>query len=760
MRKNIRNFCIIAHIDHGKSTLADRFLELTKTVEQRKMQDQLLDTMALERERGITIKLQPVRMEYEQNGEKFFMNLIDTPGHVDFTYEVSRTLKAVEGAILLVDAVKGIQAQTLSNLYLALEQDLKVIPAINKIDLPIARVEEVEKEIKELLGEDVYIHKISAKEGTGVKKLLDDVVENMPGPGKIPPDPPYEGGDGMQYEEELLKERGLISNGKHLPYNPKNVSRAKAMRKNMTEAECKLWFEYFKFLDDKVLKQRPIDNYIVDFYMPEFKLAVEVDGSGHFSDEGKGYDKEREEILRNYGVKVIRYNNQEVLTNIKRVSSDLEERIEELRKAKLERLPLFKGGQGGFKKQGITRALIFDSIYDDYQGVIAYIRVFDGELKKGNKIGFAANSTKGEVKEIGHFKPWLEKTDYLESGDIGFVVTGLKSLEDVRVGDTIYVDGKKPDQVLDGYKEPVPVVFASVFPEEGDEYDEFKDALLKLKLSDSSIEIKSETSAVLGRGFRIGLLGRLHLEIVKERLKRDSNVEVIVTQPSVAYKILKTSGKKTVIKSASEMPEDSSIVDRIWEPWSKVEVVTPVKYKGAVYNLVTSLRAEFTSENLVGSDRSSLSFRMPLSLLLTSLHDNLKSVSSGYASFSYEQEEWREADLVRLDFLVAEEKVEAFSKIVLKEDVFKEGKKMVDKLKDIIPRQNFNIKLQAVVGGKIVARQNIKAYRKDVIAKLYGGDYTRKQKLLKKQKKGKKKMNTMGKVQIPPDVFLKAAVED
>lgn len=580
---------IIAHIDHGKSTLADRFLELTETIEKRKMQEQFLDQMELERERGITIKLQPVRMQYNFEGEKYTLNLIDTPGHVDFSYEVSRSLAAVEGAVLLIDATKGVQAQTLANLQFAQDQGLTIIPVINKIDLPNSRVEEVEAEIRKLLPDQPGILKISAKLGEGVEEVLHEVIKRVP-----PPD----------------------SN-------------------KLTGSEFK--------------------------------------------------------------------------------------------------------------------ALIFDSEFDTYKGVIAYVRVFGGEVKAGEKVKLFASKAGGDVIEVGYFAPFLKKEQKIYSGDIGYIATGLKDPGQVRVGDTImFPSGSNP---LPGYKEPKLVVFASFYPEKSDDYDLLKDALSKLKLTDASLVYEPESSPGLGRGFRLGFLGMLHIEIISERLHREFKLSLIISTPSVEYHVTTKKKQTLTIRSAASLP-DPSYIERIEEPMVDLEVLSPAGYMGSLMKLVSELRSVYLATDYLTKEVVILRYRVPLSEIITDFYDRLKSVSSGYASMSYEEAGYQESDLVRLDVLVATELVEPFSKIVPRLEAFQEGKRMVEKLKKIIPPQLFAVALQAAIGGKIVARETISAMRKDVTGYLYGGDVTRKKKLLEKQKKGKKKMKEIGRVEIPQKVFL------
>jgi GTP-binding protein LepA len=594
---NIRNFCIIAHIDHGKSTLADRLIEMTHTVEDRKMKAQLLDQMDLERERGITIKLQPVKMEYVYNNQKYILNLIDTPGHVDFSYEVSRSLAAVEGAILLVDATQGIQAQTIANLYLAIEQNLTIIPAINKIDMPGAMIEETEQEIIDLIGctkEDIL--RVSAKTGENVEKILEKVITNVPAP------------------------KGQI-----------NVP---------------------------------------------------------------------------------------------------------------------------------ARALIFDSYFDSYKGVVAQVRVMDGEIKTGDKIFFLGSKSESEIIELGIITPELKKKESIKTGEIGYIATGLKEVRNCRTGDTITnlpnaLDAENVGKVepLPGYKEAKPVVFASIYPIEGNEYPALRDALEKLKLNDASLSFEPESSTALGRGFRCGFLGMLHLEIVSERLSREYDMSLVITTPSVSYKIITTDKSEKIIYSPADMP-DPNFLETILEPWAKLEIVLPESKIGSVMQLAENSRAKYKSTSYLSKDRVILTYEAPLINIIVDFYDNLKSISSGFASMNYDYIGFREEDLIKLDILIADEKIEAFARIVTRKEALSEGKKIVERLKDVIPKQNFAIAIQAAISGKVIARETIKPFRKDVIAKLYGGDVSRKKKLLEKQKKGKKKMKSIGKVDIPQEAFL------
>lgn len=590
--KPIRNFCIIAHIDHGKSTLADRFLELTGTIDKRQMRDQMLDQMEIEQERGITIKLQPVRMQHKG----YEMNLIDTPGHVDFTYEVSRSLAAVEGAILLVDASQGVQAQTIGNLYLALEQNLTIIPVLNKIDLPNADVEKVSQEIIHLTGckqEDILT--CSGKTGQGVLELLQAVIERVPPP------------------------------------------------------------------------KDPIPN-------------------------------------------------------------------------------------------APTRALIFDSFYDDYRGVIASIRVIEGSLKRGNKVHFMGTITDAEVLEVGHYTPKMSADTILSEGEIGYLVTGTKQLGEVRVGDTVTTLDNPAQSQLEGYKEVKPMVFAGIFPSEGDEYNALRDAVDKLKLSDSALSYEPEHSQALGFGFRCGFLGMLHVEIFQERLRREFNIDIVATIPSVAYHVFKTNGDEITVKGPQDLPDPQSI-NWVEEPWMAVDIITPDSTIGNVMNLVIEKKGRYVTTEYLSTgtqQRALLHYEMPLASIITDFYDKLKSVTSGYASLNYDFKRYEKTDVVRLDIVVSEELVESLATLVWRDDAHRVGKKIVELLKENLPPEQFVIKIQATIGGKIVASERISALRKDVTAKLYGGDVTRKNKLLDKQKKGKKKMMAMGKgkVDIPSEAYL------
>lgn len=583
-QQNIRNFCIIAHIDHGKSTLADRMMELTHTVEKRDMKSQLLDSMELEREKGITIKLAPVSMKYKD----YDLNLIDTPGHVDFSYEVSRSLEACEGAVLVVDASQGIQAQTLANVYLALAADLTIIPVLNKIDLPAADVPRVSAEVINLLGckeEDIIM--ISAKTGAGVTDVLDAVVERIAPPA----------------------------------------------------------------------------------------------GSS----------------------------------------------------------------------EAPTRALIFDSYYDDYRGVILYTRTVDGSIKKGDTIEMLATGAKGLALDVGHLRPTMSPDPELATGEIGYIVTNLKTTRDAKVGDTITVPRAHTDDALPGYQHVQPFVYAGFFPVSNEDYNDLREAVEKLSLSDSALQFDPENSPVLGYGIRIGFLGLLHMDIVRERLEREYDLDLVVTNPSTNYEVTLTDGSEIDIKSASELP-DVAKVSEIREPWIDGEIVVPQDYIGAVIQLIVTKRGRQKNLSYI-DERALISFEAPLANLLTDFYDQLKSVTSGYGSFNYELSEYRAEDLVRVDFYISGELVDALSIMCHRSEAQAIGREVVAKLKDVVPRQAFEVSLQAAIGGRFIARENIGAYRKDVTGYLYGGDVSRKKKLLAKQARGKKRMKRFGKVDIPSEAF-------
>lgn len=602
-QERIRNFCIIAHIDHGKSTLADRLLELTGTVEKRKMLSQILDSMELEREKGITIKLAPARMFYKKfsktsdssdsfdTSDSYVLNLIDTPGHVDFTYEVSRSLASVEGAILLVDATQGVQAQTIGNLYLALEQNLTIIPVLNKIDLPAADVVKFTEELVKLIGckSEEILH-VSGKTGEGVPALLEAIVQRVPPP------------------------RGSVT--------------------------------------------------------------------------------------------------------------------------------------------APSRAVVFDAKYDEYKGVVAYVRVIDGHFQKGDRMKLLSTHTDSEILELGSLTPGYRPLPELETGQIGYIVTGFKEITACRVGDTIALIGSdvKP---LPGYLEVKPMVYAGIFCKEGSAYSQLREAMEKLKLNDAALAFEPEHSPALGYGFRAGLLGMLHLEIVTERLKREFNLDLMITTPSVAYRVTDRSNKPFFIKSPLELP-DLSHIELVEEPWVDVDIITPKEFIGAVMALCQERKGQYKTTDYLSDDRVILRYELPLASVIVDFYDALKTVSSGYASMNYEMIGYRQADVVRLNILVAEEPVDAFAMLVYRDESERVGRRVVEKLKTAIPKQMFEIKLQAAVGGKIVAAERISALRKDVTAKLYGGDVTRKRKLLEKQKKGKKKMMALGagRVEIPTEAYL------
>ena len=589
--ENIRNFCIIAHVDHGKSTLADRMLQLTGTISARDMTEQVLDNMELEREKGVTIKASAVRMVYHaRDGQDYEFNLIDTPGHVDFNYEVSRALYACEGAVLVVDATQGIEAQTLANLYLALDANLVIIPVINKIDLPSAQVDAVKKDLVNLLGvAEEEIIPISAKTGQNVDLVLEAIAQKVPQP------------------------------------------------------------------------SRNIDQ------------------------------------------------------------------------------PL--------------RALIFDSHYDPYKGVIAYVRVFDGKLELNDRIMMMANGIRTQPIEIGVFSPDLRPIDKLEAGDVGYIATGLKTVSECRVGDTITNAVKPAAEALPGYRKAKPMVFAGVYPTEGEDYPNLKDALEKLQLNDASLSFEPESSEALNFGFRCGFLGLFHMEIIQERLEREYNLDVVFTAPSVEYQVLLTNGDVITIDSPADLPDESRIVE-IREPWLTLNIFTPSEYYGVVMDLVKRKRGIYISEEYPSANRVQLNFEIPLSEIIVDFFDLLKSGTRGYASMDYQFLEYRAGDLVKLEILINGDKVDALTAIVHKNDAYHKGQALVSKLKELIPQQLFTIPIQAYSQGKVISRANVKALRKDVLAKCYGGDITRKKKLLEKQKKGKKRMKMVGSVEIPQEAFM------
>ena len=587
----IRNFCIIAHIDHGKSTLADRIMELTGQVSEREMEDQLLDSMDIERERGITIKLTPVRMFYSaDDGNEYVFNLIDTPGHVDFTYEVSRSLAACEGAILVVDASQGIEAQTLANVYLALENDLEILPVINKIDLPSARPDEAKKEIEDVIGLDAsYAPLVSAKEGTNIKEILEDIVKYFPAP----------------------------------------------------DGDC-----------DAPLK-----------------------------------------------------------------------------------------------------ALIFDSYYDNYKGVILFVRVKDGSVKKGDKIKTFRSDKVYEVTEVGVFAPGLYEKNGLAAGEVGYIAASIKSIQDVAVGDTVINAENPAAEPLPGYKKVQPVVFCGIYPLDGSKFGDLKDALIKLRLNDASLVFEPDNSVALGFGFRCGFLGLLHMEIIQERIEREFSLDIITTAPSVSYKVVKTDGTEIFVDNPSHLPPQSEI-DHMEEPIVKVDIYSPPDYLGPIMDLCREKRGVFKEMNYLDANRVQLVYEMPLNEIIFEFFDSVKSRTRGYASFDYELIGYSASKLVKLDILLNGEACDALSMIVHEDSAYTRGRTLCENLKKAIPRQLFEIPVQAAIGGKIIARETVKAMRKDVLAKCYGGDITRKKKLLEKQKEGKKRMRTIGSVEVPSEVFM------
>ena len=591
-QKNIRNFSIIAHIDHGKSTLADRLIEKTGVLSQREMEEQVLDNMEIERERGITIKSQAVRMQYKaKDGEEYTLNLIDTPGHVDFNYEVSRSLAACDGAVLVVDASQGVEAQTLANVYLAIENDLEILPVINKIDLPNARPEEVKKEIEDIIGIPAMDAPcISAKSGLNVEEVLEKIVTDLPAP--------------------------------------------------------------------------------------------------------KGNENEK------------------------------------------------------------AKCLIFDSYYDNYKGAVAYVRVVDGTIKVGDEILLMATGKTFTVVEVGYFAPGTYMpTKEIKAGEVGYISASIKSLTDIHVGDTITLKNNPADKPLPGYKKVTPMVYCGLYPVDGSQYEDLKIALEKLKLNDAALEYEPETSAALGFGFRCGFLGLLHLEIIEERLDREFDLGLITTAPSVIYKVHKTTGEVIEVYNPADLPPVTEI-SYMEEPIVTANIFTPKEYVGNIMDICQNRRGVFIDMKYLDENRVTLVYDMPLNEIIYDFFDNLKSRTKGYASFDYEFKEYRESKLVKLDIHVNGEPVDALSFIVFKDNAYTRGKKMVEKLKEVIPRQLFAIPIQAVIGGTINARETISAMRKDVLAKCYGGDITRKKKLLEKQKRGKKRMRQIGNVEMPQEAFL------
>ncbi|MBP6857808.1 MAG: translation elongation factor 4 [Candidatus Pacebacteria bacterium] len=588
--KHIRNFSIIAHIDHGKSTLADRMLEVTGTIEARKMKDQVLDSMELERERGITIKMQPVRMKYNVSGQEYILNLIDTPGHIDFSYEVSRALKAVEGSLLLVDSTQGVQAQTLTTLGMAKESGLVIIPVLTKVDSPLSRVEETTLEICSLLGcDENEVIKVSGKTGEGVPELLNTIIEKIPNP----------------------------------------------------------------------------------------KESIDKD----------------------------------------------------------------------------PQALVFDFSYSNHKGVIVFVRMFSGSIKKGDTLAFAAAKQSFQVLDVGVFMPHEMATPNLESGQIGYIVTGIKQPGVASVGDTI-IDPKKATKNLLGYQQPSPVVWASVYPESQDDFDELRMALARLRLSDSAFSYEEEVSGALGRGYRCGFLGMLHLEIITERLRREFNIELIVTLPSITYEVFLKNGEKKTVYSPHLFPDDGTVI-KVSEPWVNAAIITPLEFVGALMPFLYEHEAELGEIEQFGDSRSRIHFTVPLRELMRGFFDELKSITSGYASVSYDGSELKDADVIRMDIVMGDEPMHAFTRIISRRRMQEEAEKFVDKLEAIMPRQQVVMKIQAKALGRIIASRTLKAFRKDVTGHLYGGDVSRKNKLLDKQKKGKKKMREHASVNVPHEVFIK-----
>jgi len=589
-KKHIRNFSIIAHIDHGKSTLADRLIEKTGTVSAREMSEQLLDNMEIEKERGITIKLQTCRLYYQYKGEEYIFNLIDTPGHVDFTYEVSRSLAACEGALLVVDATQGVEAQTLSNVYLALENDLEILPVINKIDLASADVDAVKLEVEDIIGLDTDgCPLVSAKEGIGIDDLIEQIIEKLPAP---------------------------------------------------------------KGDDDAPLK-----------------------------------------------------------------------------------------------------ALIFDSFYDNYRGAISMVRIMDGTVKVGDTIKMMSSGKTFEVVEVGYFSPGMRPCDVLSSGEVGYIAASIKNVSDTAVGDTITNAQNPAKEALPGYKKATPMVYTGVFPADGARYDDLKEALLKLQLNDASLSFDPEVSTALGFGFRCGFLGLLHMEIIEERLEREFDLDLITTAPSVSYIVTKTNGDKLTIDNPTALPNPSEIAS-IEEPIVKATLYTPPEYVGSIMELCQGKRGVFVDMSYIDPTRVQLIYRMPLNEIIYDFFDSLKSRTRGYASLDYEMDGYEKSDLVRLDMMINGDLCDALSIIVHKDNAYARGRGIAEKLKDVIPRQLFEIPIQATVGGKIIARETVKAMRKDVLAKCYGGDITRKKKLLEKQKEGKKRMRKVGSVEVPSEAFI------
>ena len=589
-QQHIRNISIIAHIDHGKSTLADRLLQMTGTVTEREMKEQLLDSMELEREKGVTIKASAVRMIYQHDGEEYQINLIDTPGHVDFSYEVSRALQACEGAVLVVDAAQGIQAQTMAHLFVALEQELEILPVLNKIDLPAAIPDDIAMEIEGLLGTPAEdIPRISAKTGLNIEEVLRDVVEQVPPPAGNPDAP--------------------------------------------------------------------------------------------------------------------------------------------------------------------LRALVFDCMYDQYKGVVAYVRVVDGVLKATDELWAMTAENEIDPIEIGIMAPALLKLDVLHAGEVGYIATGLKSVQDIDVGDTITLRDNRAPERLPGYQPMKPMVFAGLYPSDADDYNDLRDALERLQLNDSALVYEAETSQALGFGFRLGFLGLFHMEIVQERLEREYDLDIIFTAPSVEYRIVKVGGEVITIDSPADLPEPNHI-ERVEEPWCELRIFTPAEYIGPVMDLVTKRRGEYKNQTFLDTKRVEIVYNMPLAEIIVDFYNELKARTRGYASMDYLIDDYRASDMVKLDVLVNQQPVDALSVIIHRDDAYTKGQRLVSKMKEIIPRQMFAVPIQAAVGNKIISRANVQALRKDVLSKCYGGDVSRKRKLLEKQKAGKKRMKMVGAVEIPQEAFM------
>ena len=588
--KNIRNFCIIAHIDHGKSTLADRLLEFTKTISKRDMEAQVLDDMDLEKERGITIKSHAIQMDYERNGVKYILNLIDTPGHVDFSYEVSRSIASCEGALLIVDAAQGIQAQTISNLYLALHHDLKIIPVLNKIDLPSAEPEAVKDQIVELLGceREEIIH-ASGKTGIGIQEILDAIIANVPSPSGDPNAP--------------------------------------------------------------------------------------------------------------------------------------------------------------------LQALVFDSVFNSFRGIIAYFKVKNGTIKKGDIVKFMATGHEYGADEVGVLKLALSPRDSVSAGNVGYIISGIKEAREVKVGDTITTVHLPATAAIQGFEDVKPMVFAGIYPVDTDDFEELRASMDKLQLNDASLTFEPESSAALGFGFRCGFLGMLHMEIIQERLEREFNMTVITTVPNVSYRAYTSKGEKLIVNNPSELP-DVNRLEKVEEPYIRASIITKSDYVGSIISLCIEKRGIIVNQTYLTTDRVEMVFDMPLGEVVFDFYDRLKTISKGYASFDYTPTEYRESDLVKMDILINNEQVDALSALIHRDNAFNLGKKMCEKLKELIPRQQFQIAIQAAIGAKIIARENISALRKDVTAKCYGGDISRKRKLLEKQKEGKKRMRQVGSVEIPQSAFM------